>query len=146
MVSLTLEEQRQIYSKDLAAYTLRQWNAVRRRRGDEPLKAEEDSTAGDSTNTTPDGSEQSATARNNPTPPNADGMSVHLILGGDGLADTHLQAFKSLISLTYHPNLETVTRPDRIACIECKLSSEFSAYFRCLVHVSDLIQLGDVHF
>lgn len=51
MASLTLQKQKEIYSRDLAAYTLRQWNAVRK--VTPPLKPKDEKPV-KSPDTTPD--------------------------------------------------------------------------------------------
>lgn len=76
MARLTMEEQKEIYARDLAAYTLRQWHAVRKV-VEEPKTKVEPSVS--SPNTTPDSGyhEPSKKNRNSYTVDNAiAGMTV----------------------------------------------------------------------
>jgi hypothetical protein len=72
MAHTTLEEQKEMYARELAAYTLRQWNAVRKSL--DGTKKDEDTSS--STSTTPAGHNNLRKDRNSnaQTPHNADGV------------------------------------------------------------------------
>jgi hypothetical protein len=75
MANLTLEKQKETYARELAAHTLRQWNAVRKKL-DGANKTGEDTSS--STSTTSDGYDGSLTDVNATakTPRDADGEYI----------------------------------------------------------------------